>query len=133
MIKGCKEKFFINQISDENIRRLHQGKKFLGQKECFLIEKKFSLMKTSDIFVGNLVNKKLLLAAFYHSTYQHDSKDFNICNYNLNFLPCYLQLKDLTYFKNFSQILSVNASEDSFSEAKTLLKKIFNLRGKWWQ
>ena len=25
--------------------------------------------------------KKLLLAAFYHLTYQHDSKDFNICNY----------------------------------------------------
>ena len=38
-------------------------------------------MKTSDIFGKNLVNKKLLLAAFYHSTYQHDSKDFNICNY----------------------------------------------------
>ena len=27
-------------------------------------------MKTSDIFVENLVNKKLLLAAFYHLTYQ---------------------------------------------------------------
>ena len=40
-------------------------------------------MKTSDIFVENLVNKKLLLAAFYHLTYQHDSKDFNICNYKL--------------------------------------------------
>ena len=26
-------------------------------------------------------NKKLLLAAFYQLTYQHDSKDFNICNY----------------------------------------------------
>ena len=38
-------------------------------------------MKTSDIFVENLVNKKLLLAAFYHLTYQHDSKDYNICNY----------------------------------------------------
>ena len=32
MIKGCKEKFFINQIFDENIRRLHQGKKFFGKK-----------------------------------------------------------------------------------------------------
>ena len=36
-------------------------------------------------FIGGvlllLVNKKLLLAAFYHLTYQHDSKDFNICNY----------------------------------------------------
>ena len=32
MIKGCKEKFFINQILDENIRRLHQGKKFFGKK-----------------------------------------------------------------------------------------------------
>ena len=38
-------------------------------------------MKTSDIFVENFINKKLLLAAFYHLTYQHDSKDFNICNY----------------------------------------------------
>ena len=37
-------------------------------------------MKTSDIFDENLVNTKLL-AAFYQLTYQHDSKDFNICNY----------------------------------------------------
>ena len=82
MIKGCKEKFFINQILDENIRRLHQGKKFFGKKCFFFLhffaEKLFSLMKTSDIFVKNLVNKKLFLAAFYHLTYQHDSKDFNI-------------------------------------------------------
>ena len=28
-------------------------------------------MKTSDIFVKNLVNKKILLAAFYHLTYQY--------------------------------------------------------------
>ena len=49
----------------------------------FFAEKLFSLMKTSDIFVKNLVNKKLLLAAFYHLTYQHDSKDFNIRNYKL--------------------------------------------------
>ena len=35
MIKGCKEKFFINQIFDENIRRLHQGKKFFGKKNFF--------------------------------------------------------------------------------------------------
>ena len=34
MIKGCKEKFFINQIFDENIRRLHQGKKFFGKKNA---------------------------------------------------------------------------------------------------
>ena len=26
------EAFFINQIFDENIRRLHQGKKFFGKK-----------------------------------------------------------------------------------------------------
>ena len=32
MIKGCMEKFFINQIFDENNRRLLQGKKFLGKK-----------------------------------------------------------------------------------------------------
>ena len=81
MIKGCKEKFFINQIFDENIRRLHQGKKLFGKRKHFFAEKLFSLMKTSDIFVENLVNKKLLLAAFYHLTYQHDSMDFNICNY----------------------------------------------------
>ena len=68
MIKGCKEKFFINQIFDENIRRLHQGKKFFGKKMHFFAEKLFSLMKMSDIFVENLVNKKLLLAAFYHFT-----------------------------------------------------------------
>ena len=79
MIKGCKEKFFINQIFDENIRRLHQGKKVFRQKNAekkcllesvFLTKNFFSLMKTSDIFVENLVNKKLLLAAFYHLTYQ---------------------------------------------------------------
>ena len=61
MIKCCKEKFFINQILDENIRRLHQGKKFFGkkmQKKHFFAEKLLSLMKTSDIFVENLVNKK---------------------------------------------------------------------------
>ena len=43
-------------------------------------------MKTSDIFVENLVNEKLLLAAFYHLTYQHDSKDFNICNNKKKYL-----------------------------------------------
>ena len=75
MIKGCK-KFFINQVFDENIRRLHQGKMFFGQKNFKkFAEKLFSLMKTSYIFVENLVNKKLLLAAFYHLTYQPDSKD----------------------------------------------------------
>ena len=35
MIKGCKEKFFINQIFDENIRRLHQGKKLFGKKMLY--------------------------------------------------------------------------------------------------
>ena len=30
--------------------------------------------------------KKLLLAAFYHLTYKHDSKDFNICNYKLSLI-----------------------------------------------
>ena len=44
-------------------------------------QKTFALMKTSDIFVENLINKQLLLAAFYQLTYQHDCKDFNICNY----------------------------------------------------
>ena len=57
MIKGCKEKFFINIIFNENIRRLHQGKSF-SAKNAFFAEKLFSLMKTSDIFVENLVNKK---------------------------------------------------------------------------
>ena len=28
LIKGSNEKFFINQIFDENIKRLHQGKSF---------------------------------------------------------------------------------------------------------
>ena len=71
MIKGCKEKFFINQIFDKNIRHLHQGKKFFGKKKSIFLDKKlFSLMKTSDIFVKNLVNKKLLVAAFYRLTYQ---------------------------------------------------------------
>ena len=32
MIKGSKEKLFINQIFDENIRRLHQGKSFSAEK-----------------------------------------------------------------------------------------------------
>ena len=41
MIKGCKEKFFINQIFDENIRRLHQGKKFFGKKMLFFCRKTF--------------------------------------------------------------------------------------------
>ena len=31
MIKGSKEKLFINQIFDENIRRLLQGKSFFGK------------------------------------------------------------------------------------------------------
>ena len=57
MIKGCKENFFINLIFDENIRRLHQGKKFFGKKMLkknhFFAEELFSLMKTSDIFVEN--------------------------------------------------------------------------------
>ena len=35
MIKGCKEKFFINQIFDENIRCLHQGKKCFLPKNFF--------------------------------------------------------------------------------------------------
>ena len=110
--KRLQGEVFINKIFDEHIRRLHQGKKFFGKKMLFveklllgnffaffvsyfsqkkffgkmhfLAEKLFSLMKTSDIFVENLVNKKLLLAAFYHLTYQHDSKDFNICNYEPN-------------------------------------------------
>ena len=53
------------------------------------MEKLFSLMKTSDIFVENLVNKKLLLAAFYHLTYQHDFKDFNILQLSI-YLSIYL-------------------------------------------
>ena len=66
--------------------RLHLGPFFLQFNRIFFAEKLFSLMKTSDIFVENLVNKKLLLAAFYHLTYQHDSKDFNICNYKLSYM-----------------------------------------------
>ena len=81
--KRLQGEVFINQIFDENIRWWFFGKKFFGKKH-FFAEKLFSLMKTSDIFVENLVNKKLLLAAFYHLTYQHDSKDFNICNYKPN-------------------------------------------------
>ena len=56
-------------------------------------------MKTSDIFVKNLVNKKLLLAAFYHLTYQHDSKDFNICNYKDDSVT--VLLVDLSLPSNF--------------------------------
>ena len=41
MIKGCKEKFFINKIFDENIRRLHQGKKFFGKKNAIFCRKTF--------------------------------------------------------------------------------------------
>ena len=89
LIKGSKKKFFINQIFDKNIRRLHQGKIFFGKNALKIAEKAFfaekikkiALMKTSDIFVENLVNKKLLLAAFYQLTFQHDSKGFNTCNY----------------------------------------------------
>ena len=39
MIKGCKEKFFINQIFDENIRRLHQGKSFSAKKYTLIFGK----------------------------------------------------------------------------------------------
>ena len=42
MKKGCKEKFFINQIFNEIIRRLHQGKKFFG-KNAIKIEEKMDL------------------------------------------------------------------------------------------
>ena len=74
---------FSTKISDVFIRK----KIFLAKKKEFFLPKSFfSLMKTSDIFVENLVNKKLLPAAFYHLTYQHDSKDFNICNYKKNFI-----------------------------------------------
>ena len=85
MIKGCKEKFFINQILTKISDVFIRGKKILQKKKMlnFISKIFFPLMKTSDnILVENLVNKKLLLAAFYHLTYQHDdSKDFNICNY----------------------------------------------------
>ena len=38
--------------------------------------------KRAMIFSSKIwFNKKLLLVAFYQLTYQHDSKDFNICNY----------------------------------------------------
>ena len=83
LMKGSKEKLFIKQIFNENIRRLHQGKSFSAKKNAFFCRKTFALMKTSDIFVKNLFNKKLLLAAFHQLTYQHDSKDFNICNYKI--------------------------------------------------
>ena len=44
MIKGCKENFFfINQIFVENIRRLHQGKKFFGKKIYFFFSPKIKL------------------------------------------------------------------------------------------
>ena len=33
LIKGSKEKFFINQIFDENIRHLHQGKSFSAKMQ----------------------------------------------------------------------------------------------------
>ena len=56
-----KKKFFINQIFDENIRRLHQEKSFSAKMHFF---KHFSLMKTSDIFVENLVNKKTSFLSF---------------------------------------------------------------------
>ena len=58
--------------------------KVFWQKMHFL-PKNFAMKKTSAIFVESFVNKqkkKKFLAAFYHLTYQHDSKDFNnICNY----------------------------------------------------
>ena len=82
LIKGSKENFFIKP----NFRRKYQtsssGQKFFGKKKTFVLKKTF------DIFVKNLVNKKILLTAFYQLTYQHDSKDFNICNYKHLYVQC---------------------------------------------
>ena len=39
LIKGSKEKFFINQIFDENIRRLHQGNSFSAENAIKLKKK----------------------------------------------------------------------------------------------
>ena len=102
MIKGCKEKFFINQIFDENIRRLHQGKKFFGKKmqlnwrkngpKCNLVSKILIIIIYINLFYFILF-KLLLLFFFFNKyvlylisfiSYQHDSKDFNICNYKHN-------------------------------------------------
>ena len=41
LIKGSKEKFFINQIFDENIRRLLQGKSF-SAKNAIKLKKKWT-------------------------------------------------------------------------------------------
>ena len=53
LIKGRKEKFFINQILDENISRLHHCKSCSAKN------------------------------AIINMTYQHDCKDFNTSNYKL--------------------------------------------------
>ena len=39
----------------------------------------------------------LFLAAFYQLTYQHDSKDFNICNYKTIYvyIQIYMHISDL--------------------------------------
>ena len=76
-------------------------------------------MKTSDILVEkNFVSKKLLLAAFYQLTYQHDSKDFilfinYLCfNYLLTICVYYLII---FFFFSFSWCLDTSILTPHFA------------------
>ena len=65
-------KYSDTKKNDKSMDKRQQGEVFLFNK------------KTSYFYLINFIFyliKKLLLAAFYQLTYQHDSKDFNICNY----------------------------------------------------
>ena len=68
MIKGCKEKFFINQIFDENIRRLRE-KSFSAKKGYYVII--MLLIKLLGNYYANLTldewEKTVLLNPFSHS------------------------------------------------------------------
>ena len=50
--------------------------------------------KEKFLFINQIFDDyQLLLAAFYHLTYQYDSKDFNICNYKQIIVPICTLLK----------------------------------------
>ena len=61
-----------------------------GEQYCLREGKCSKKVRAFFIYYLN-IKKKLLLAAFYHLTYQHDSKDFNICNYNTIYIN-YLEM-----------------------------------------
>ena len=65
------------------------------------IDKSIDKRQQGEVFLKK--HKKLLLAAFYQLTYQHDSKDFNICNYIYIYIYIYINFAlemEKSYFED---------------------------------